>query len=285
MPLIVAGPLVNTPDREVTHMVNIADIFALFGEIAGVDVRKAVPKAHTLDSVPLLPYLTNPNQESLRQSNFTQIADNITVNGERNPPCVIASTCLTLTPTKAFCEAQGGVWYGPGADPEHGGPDGVATCCDVKNQFVPDLELLPSAQQAIRNDGFKLVKQTVANCTTGQDDTITEFYEIDERPISPKMDRADKELLQQGPLTPEQQKNFDTLSTDLQAVLNSEVQCPGDGNLDKKVDGKDIHAWKFFQTLSQGQSSWYDFNFDGLTDDADRAIIKQNLGANCLKQK
>ncbi|MGH8605146.1 MAG: hypothetical protein ACREXR_20870, partial [Gammaproteobacteria bacterium] len=238
VPLVVAGPLVNTPDRDVTHMVNIADLFALFGEIARVDVHKAVPKSHTLDSVPLLPYLTNPNQGSLRQSNFTQIADNITANGERNPPCVLASTCITLTPTKQFCEAQGGVWYGPGADPEHGGPNGVATCCDVKNQFVPDLDLLPTAQKATRNDHFKLVQKDVPNCTTGQDDTVTEFYEIDERPFFPKIDRADNELLQQGPLTPEQQQNFDALSTELQAILDSEVQCPGTAIWTRKWTGR-----------------------------------------------
>ena len=54
VPLIVAGPLVRKPDREVTHMVNVADLFALFGEIAGVDVRKAVPRSHALDAVSML---------------------------------------------------------------------------------------------------------------------------------------------------------------------------------------------------------------------------------------
>jgi Sulfatase len=72
VPLIAAGPLVNTPDREVTHMVNVADLFELFGEIAGVDVHKVVPKSHILDSVSMLPYLTNPAQASLRTDNFTQ---------------------------------------------------------------------------------------------------------------------------------------------------------------------------------------------------------------------
>ncbi|MBI3801231.1 MAG: sulfatase-like hydrolase/transferase, partial [Deltaproteobacteria bacterium] len=49
VPLIVAGPLVNSPNREVTHMVNVADLFELFGELGGVDVHKRVPKSHTLD--------------------------------------------------------------------------------------------------------------------------------------------------------------------------------------------------------------------------------------------
>ena len=43
VPLLVAGRLVNTPDRDVQHMVNVADLFQLFGEIAGLDVRGLVP--------------------------------------------------------------------------------------------------------------------------------------------------------------------------------------------------------------------------------------------------
>src|SRR5581483_6033865 len=40
VPLVVAGPLVREPNRAVSHMVNIVDLFALFGEIAGIaDVR------------------------------------------------------------------------------------------------------------------------------------------------------------------------------------------------------------------------------------------------------
>ena len=57
----------------------------------------------------------------------------------------------------------------------------------------------------------------------------------------------------------------------------------GDGNLDKLVNGKDLLDWWSFQSLSSGTSSWYDLNFDGLTNDADRVIIQQHLGTNCLK--
>jgi arylsulfatase A-like enzyme len=54
VPLIVAGPLVREPDRVVSNMVNIADLYALFGEIAGIeDVQRAVPRP--IDAVPMLP--------------------------------------------------------------------------------------------------------------------------------------------------------------------------------------------------------------------------------------
>jgi hypothetical protein len=297
VPLIVAAPLVNTPDREVSHMVNVADLFALFGEMAGIDVRKAVPKSHTLDAVSMLPYLTNPSQESLRATNFTQTGMSLTANGVQPPPCVVTvtspPTCIQLLPQKALCEFEGGTWYGPGGA---AGPDGVATCCDVVN-LVPNpypggLTLLPDSQQAIRNDRFKLLQQEVPNCTTGHDDLVTEFYEINELAPIPKIDRPDGQfannlltspnLPPQG-LNPEQLANFNALYAELQALLNSEAACPGDGNLDKKVDGKDLVDWKFFSALSGGQSSWYDVNLDGKTEEADRSIIVQHLGTNCLK--
>jgi hypothetical protein len=134
----------------------------------------------------------------------------------------------------------------------------------------------------------------VPNYTTGQADLVTEFYEINERAPIPRIDRPSGQfannlltspnLPPQG-LTPKQLANFNALYAELQMVLNSEIPCPGDGNLDKIVDIKDLVNWKLFQTLSQGQSSWYDFTLDGLTNGADQAIIKQHLGTNCLKQK
>lgn len=294
VPLMVAGPLVNSPNREVRHMVNVADLFELFGEIAGVDVHKVVPKSHILDSVSMLPYLTNPNQGSLRTTNFTQTGINITANGVRPSPCVVEvtnpPTCVQLFPQKQLCEFEGGTWYGPGGA---AGLDGVATCCDVKNQFLPDVSLLVDSALAMRNDRFKLLQQEVPNCTTGHDDLVTEFYEINEHAPLPKIDRPDgqfannlltsPDLPPQG-LTPEQLANFNALYAALQTVLNSEIPCPGDGNLNKVVNGKDVENWKFFPTLSGGQSSWYDFNFDGVTDDLDRAIIAQHHGTNCRKK-
>jgi arylsulfatase A-like enzyme len=100
VPLIVAGPMVASPGRQVTSMVNIADLFQLFGEFAGVDVHQAVPASHILDSQSMLPYLTNVNQPSIRQTNFTQTASNIHDPAEIPAPCVItvagAPTCVQL---------------------------------------------------------------------------------------------------------------------------------------------------------------------------------------------
>lgn len=296
VPLIAAGPLVNTPDRDMPHMVNVADLFALFGEIAGVDVNKVVPKSHTLDAVSMLPYLTNPAQTSLRATNFTQTGRNLTANDQRPSPCVLESlnVCVQIFPQQQLCEFEGGTWYGPGGV---AGSDGVSSCCEVKTQYLPNVQLLADSALAIRNERFKLVQQEKPNCTTGTDDTKYEFYEINEDAPLPKIDRPDgnapNNLLTSSDLPPqglnaEQLTNFNALYAELQTVLNSEIACPGDGNLDKKVDNKDLGQWKKFNQMGEGEpeqsSSWYDLNHDGKTDETDRDIIKQNLGTNCLKQ-
>src|SRR5215468_7569256 len=134
VPLIVAGPLVNQPDRSVNSMVNIADVYQLFGEIAGIDVHAAVPR--TLDSVAMLPYLTNPQQGSIRTSSFTQVGPNIQANGGLNGPCVFNTSCSQIPPTQGVCEDNGGTWWGPyaaNANPPkpYIPPSGVTYCCNV----------------------------------------------------------------------------------------------------------------------------------------------------------
>ena len=72
VPLVVAGPLVNQPDRDVTHMVNIADLFQLFGEIAGIDVRGERPAADRFGRRCCRTSSTR-RRRSIRTWNFTQV--------------------------------------------------------------------------------------------------------------------------------------------------------------------------------------------------------------------
>jgi hypothetical protein len=297
VPLVIAGPLVNKPDRAVTHMVNIADLYQLFGEIAGIDVPKAVPRA--IDSAALLPYLVNPEQDSIRRWNFTQVGANLQANGGMNGPCTIASSCTQIPVTKSVCEDNGGVWWGSGAtDPITAGipADGLTLCCDVNvwltqhpqpGQPATYYAIQPVSSVAIRNDHYKVVN----NSFQGYDATSNacvpvktdEFYAIDEGVPLPKLDREDSDLKAQGPLTPVQQANYDVLTAQLQAILASQPACPGDGNIDGAVNGQDLVDWNMFQALAQWKSSWYDFNLDGLTDSADQMIIQNNLGTKCTQ--
>lgn len=88
-PLIVAGSLVNEQGRDVEAMINIADVFQLFGELAGIDVHDVVPSSRQLDSVSLLPYLESPAQQPIRGINSTQPDANIEPIAYEVPPCVL----------------------------------------------------------------------------------------------------------------------------------------------------------------------------------------------------
>jgi hypothetical protein len=57
------------------------------------------------------------------------------------------------------------------------------------------------------------------------------------------------------------------------------------------VNLADVTNWFYFSTNGvpveggpPNTSSWYDFNLDGKTDQADLQIILQNFGTNCLKK-
>jgi len=309
VPLIISGPLVASPNREVKSMVNIADLFQLFGEIAGVDVRKVVPKSHILDSQPMLAYLTNPNQPSIRQTNFTQTDSNIHVGTP--PPCVLtvsgSDTCVQLFNQKQICNFEGGLWYGP--DPDGG--TSYNSCCDVKRALYDptnkNLTFLPNFQQATRNDNYKVVRKNVDVCAKAPstDDTtviLDEFYQINEDPpLTLKIDRDGQALCEGVENDPgacpsglplPQAAIYTQLFNLIGTTLGSEPQCLGDGNLDKKVNQEDLKNWFFFATNGipvEGQrpntSSWYDFNKDGYTDGLDLKIILMNFGKNCLVPK
>jgi hypothetical protein len=289
VPLIVSGPLVNTPNREVSSMVNVADLFQLFGEIAGVDVRKAVPPSRILDSVSMLPYLINPAQSSLRTTNFTQTGINLSAGGIRPGPCVIPvpggnPTCVQIFPQAGLCTQEGGQWYGPTST-----SPGYQSCCDLYNAHkIAGLKVLPLAQNAVRNDKFKLIQAINDVCDV--DEAPLQFYVIDEKPVNPQIDRPDKNniITNQGTptqgMTPEQMTNFASLMNELSTITNSETQCPGDGNVDGKVDKLDIANWS---TFKKSGSSWYDFPnpqtgfYDGKTGTDDLNTIQQNLGKTC----
>jgi arylsulfatase A-like enzyme len=291
-PLIVAGPLVRAPGRQVDAMVNIADVFQLFGEIAGIDVHRVVPRSRPLDSVSMLPYLQNRFQRSLRETNFTQTASNIKPVGYVVPPCVVSSvnTCVQLFPSQQLCSSEGGVWWGA-ADTTANPPLAIGAgapqpdCCSVNKygqaQSPPlaSYSVLPDWQMAIRDDDYKLVRLATTDydpatngCTTTQ---ATEFYAVDES-VPPRLDDAERNLLS-SPHTLDrvQQRAFARLTRALNRLLDSEVPCTGDGNLDGVVDQDDIDQFNYWANVTASNSSWYDLNLDGHTDQKDVPYITQ----------
>ena len=324
VPLIVAGPLVKQPDREVGHMVNIADLFQLFGEIAGIDVHASVPRQ--VDAMSMLPYLSNPQQGSIRTSNFTQVGNNVQANNAINAPCTISTSCTQIPVSKTVCEENAGTWWGADGNAAitTGMPAGGYTYCCQVNQFVYDkatnpsnpnydptlqvFDLQPLSATAVRNNNYKVVRnyfvgnpnarddaaQSIApTCST--DNNKDEFYAIDEAVPLPKIDKSGSDLFAQGALTPEQQSNYEQLSAELDRVLNSEPPCPIDApnssylssldaNLDGVVDDKDLQDFSYFERLGNGGSSWYDINLDGKTDTTDYHLIVPFLKSACTQK-
>jgi hypothetical protein len=291
VPLVIAGPLVEQPDRVVSHMVNIVDLYSLFGEIAGIDdVQAAVPRP--IDAMPLMPYLSNPDQASIRRWNYTEVGVNLQANGAINGPCVIMGGCTQIPVSKSVCEDNNGVWWGVGLDDPItvGAPeDGFIYCCEV-NAFVVENErvdepynITPLVSIGIRNDRYKIVENSF-NAYVSVDQpcmemTVAEFYEIDEAILLPKLDSEGTNLPLDA-LTPEQQDNYDELAAELAAIRASVPDCPGDGNIDFVVDDQDLDDWRFFSE-TYGTSSVYDLDLDSLTNEADESIIEENLGLDC----
>jgi hypothetical protein len=241
-----------------------------------------VLRSHALDAQPLLPYLTNPGQASLRKTNFTQTGTNLQAPPPI-PPCVLpvgnTKVCTQIFPFQDLCVTEGGTWYGPvGDDP------GLQTCCQVKNGPDPNVTLLAHDAWAVRDDRYKLVRLQQEDCNTNQLYITDEFYAIDEVAPIPLLDREGRNLLPIG-LTPAQAAHFRALLAKLLAIERSEPDCPGDGNLDKRVDQADLDNWAVFATkCAQNQnqcSSVYDLNYDAVTDSADRLIIAANFGRRC----
>ena len=301
VPLIVAGPMVEAPNRDVEEMVNATDVFHLFGEVAGLNVEELVPAG--TDGVDLLPYLLNPDQPALRDYNFTQGDLNIQLNGGRNGPCVISTMCSHTPVNKTVCEDNGGVWWGKGADDpsvvsEYYSGD-LEQCWQV-NQAIyhhdPDayassrLDMGSTSYRAIRNQRYKLVHNHAMDYDIVSDNSKdvydVEFYEIDQSQL-PKLDRADSDLLAGtggkgvNALSDEQRRNYDELDAELTAILATKPGCPGDGNNDGRVDQADLDNFEELVANNWAGSSWYDVNYDGLTDDADKAIIEAQLGQDC----
>ncbi|WP_051952977.1 sulfatase family protein [Xenophilus azovorans] len=323
VPLLVAGPMVKQPGREVPHMVNAADLYQLFGELAGADVAASVPANRPVDGQPMLAYLTDPGQPSIRSINFTEVGTNFSnPQATATPfPCVIeaANTCIVLFPSKAVCEDQSGMWYGPGsAITGVPTPGGFSNCAQVSSLRAASaqsaVKVYPRAQKAVSDGTYKLVRLDRQNCPVSTDidnaecdgyAQTDEFYRIDTATPNPTLDRDVGATLASPPiatatstdggapvitgLSGEQRMAYDKLKAELDrrdatASYNQNydsAHCPGDGNRDFAVDQADLDNWKELSQINGGQSSWYDLNHDGKTDAADQAIIQSNMGRRC----
>ena len=259
----------------------------VFAEIAGINVKQAVPR--TIDSAPMMPYLENAGQTSIRTMNFTQSGYNIQANGGQNGPCLIFNTCTQIPISKSVCEDNAGVWWGVGyTDASVIGPsvgpssnEGYQQCWEVNQALYkssrPQIKISAGASSAIRNATHKLVQnqtQTYNSANDSHSVVITnELYAINENAGSPALDTPGSA----NQLDPNSYPDiYNNLLTQLNSVLASQPDCPGDANIDGQVNAEDSNVWQ--QLSGWGLSSVADFNFDGLTNSADQQTIQSKQG-------
>ncbi|MDP6763784.1 MAG: sulfatase-like hydrolase/transferase [Planctomycetota bacterium] len=72
VPLIVSGPSVVVPGREVGHIVSLVDLFSTVADMAGIDAEASLPNVE-LDSVSLYPYLEKTDALAQRQTVYAEV--------------------------------------------------------------------------------------------------------------------------------------------------------------------------------------------------------------------
>lgn len=216
--------------------------------------------------------------------------------------------------TKSFCSDNNGLWFGPGSD--YLGPNGGQPwndCCQVTEQFddpSDPVQIAAVAQFTVRDADYKLNELSIPDCDSPNDNVFPP-YDTNQRfllfdlTLSPHIDYLPLEVCTlndhatpvDAPKCLDQQtgnrcagapsclvverdrENYDALFGTLSGVKASKIECPGDGNLDLRVDQLDLDGVAAF--FGAGRS-FYDMNGDALTNDLDGQIVEEHLGTDCL---
>lgn len=284
VPLIAAGGPTIAPGRNVDALVNIVDLFELFGEAAHVNVHAAVPEGRKLDSRPMLRYLTNPQAESARAYNYTEYFEpHLT---QTCYPCLIAAgssnTCTdTILTSESLCASQGGVWYGPtDSDPTVQATD----CCDLWEQMnqPSNFSVIYAQQQAITDGHWKVVYSEQPSCLLAAGASEYEFFDLTQcfaagALFGRGIDNPSFNLLASDapPLTPAQSEAYVRLRAKLAEMNLSLRGCVGDISMNGQVNALDLASMLSFW----GVASVADLNNDGVTSGPDLAMLLTNWGS------
>jgi len=297
--MMITGGLVDQPGRTNEEMVNIVDLFQLFGDLAGVDVRDCLEgRPVEIDSQDLLPYLTNANQPPIRNTSFTYTSDNYRGTNFTNQACVIESlnACTTLFFSQYVCvDLYGGIWYGAGSNLSWVPEGGFTNCCDLNKAIYEGkppvnmtlYDVLPKSQVTVRSAAYKLINITTDNFDTTTKTCVTtmseEFYLINQDSPVPLLEdptgdqllaSKSPNLLANGTLTAEQTDILAALRWERDTMLSSALPCPGDVNLDGVVNSKDLAQMREWMEKTNNGSTWWDLNLDGVTNEQDIVIIE-----------
>lgn len=160
------------------------------------------------------------------------------------------------------------------------------------------LAILPLQEFASRNQTYKLVRRRSPACDDPQYDAnafpptlpstsftdVYEFYDLTKKPANRVGLDATDLCNPPGTATCNLsgntlRQNFTELKNEMDRILASEIACPGDGNLDKRVNQRDVQGTQDFAAAGP---SFFDFNGDAETDRADTDIVMAHLNTDCL---
>lgn len=316
VPLVISGPLVRQPGRDVGALTNTTDVFGLFAEIAGIDPYKAAAPRR-IDSKPLLAYLKNPQQTPVRQFNFAQGGLNIQPDDGDNGPCVLGASntstgnCSESPFDKSICEENNGVWWGPGVTDSYAsattGGQGVEACWQVNEAIYNSLAdkssystakvgMEPLYFYAARDTVYKYVNTSWLDYDPSQPGVATsevqeELFIVNESASAAtlKIDRDGDEIYSvlNGSVIVNMldqhagaAQAWQVLKDYVAAEFATEPPCPGDGNGDGVVNIQDLRG--YLRTVARWTgSSVFDFNYDGLTNGTDKQTILSNIPTVC----
>jgi arylsulfatase A-like enzyme len=109
VPLIISGAGVSNAGLACDRLVNTSDLFATVIELFGIDPAAVMPDGRPLDSISLVPYLTDPGHAPLRNYIYSELFE---------PPAAAGATQLNARPVVVGgtnCGAGGELVFGEAA--------------------------------------------------------------------------------------------------------------------------------------------------------------------------
>jgi len=301
-PCMIAGAGVVSPGRAVDATVSIVDLFGLMCDAAGIDWTKVATPTRVVDCVPMTPYLKNPAQEPIREFNFAIYEQGLFVEGQVGP-CINGNSVIDgLITSPQLCADNAGCWAGGASVP----PYPITNYCDLLSDdpataivecggtnycFLPPsmadqcpegstaINAPSTAQYALRRGQWKLIVKKLPACLI-PDDCEIRLYRLTEPqpPHEPGVEGADGSDGVWNPLAdrlpPDAAVAYETLKTELIALLLSQPSSPADGNLDGIIDAADITG-----LLSEwGGMGFWDADRSGVVDARDLGSVLADWG-------
>jgi hypothetical protein len=280
VPLAVAGAGVAT--GQVDYPVNAVDLFALFAELADVDLDAVMPASHVLDAHSLAPYLQNPNAPAVRTFNYAQSGTGVFNPFDPPQACTFAisgGVCDDIHfAGEGLCLSNGGVWHGvDSSDPNY-----PIKCCDLyenppadwEGDFpapAPDKQITISMMDDTSAE-YRMWKLNVfqpASCDTSACVNEIEFYRLPHfiTPHFAALDNPDgphRIALPEDPatlqavLSSDEYNAFMTMACKLQSQWASAARCQADGTIDGMVNIDDVFGVITWWSGDQEQLSFFD---------------------------